>query len=366
MNVFNAITMARASLPHLTLSQRVVDKMVRNASVYETETGESLVGFAIKSLARPEPDLYVLDTIAPDASAIRRGAYFEQGDDLQGDMFTWWYDNWNAFRKQQRDSSNKAKDPLWEAKWDVPLLHLGDWHKHPGTLIEPSWGDRDTARGAIADKIADGESSAQLLAILATIWDRSQDESFSVTEPEETKNHQPRPIKVPIEGNALVRLDCWYMSRRVRRFVRLTPTVVPDNTLPTLAPMGWHLSQLDRLERELALLSGAGYSVSVEQHDADDVPPLEICLALARPNSPRVLILVTQANYPSVRPTIRTAPMAGMKDVAEDGDLFMSLWKRAEPLPENDYPTWEWNEEHTILDVVRDVEAKLIQGSAVK
>src|SRR5476649_747656 len=232
MNIFNAITVARAALPRLTLSQRVVDKMVRNASVYDTETGESLVGFALKSLGRFEPDLYVIDTIAPDASAIRHGTYFEQGDDLQGDIFNWWYDNWNGYRKQQRDSSVRITDGIWAAKWDVPLLHLGDWHKHPGMLIEPSWGDADTARGAIADQVAERvEGGAQLLVILATIWDRTQDEPFSVTESEETKNQQPRPIKVPVDGDALVRLDCWYMSRRIRRFVRLTPTVTPDDTL---------------------------------------------------------------------------------------------------------------------------------------
>src|SRR5258708_6834064 len=108
MNLFSAITVSRASLPKLTLAQRVVDKMVRNAAVYDTETGESLVGFAMKQLGRAEPDLYVIETIAPDASAIRRGAYFEQGDDLQGDMFTWWYDAWNQYRKLRSGSYGNA------------------------------------------------------------------------------------------------------------------------------------------------------------------------------------------------------------------------------------------------------------------
>ena len=58
--------------------------------------------------------------------------------------------------------------------------------------------------------------------------------------------------------------------------------------------------------------------------------------------------------------------MAGMKNVGDNEDLFLSLWRQSEPLPQSDYPGWDWNADHTILDMVRDVEAKLAQGSAVK
>src|SRR5215510_10124988 len=190
MNVFHALAVARATLPRLTLAQRVIDQIVRNALIYQTETGESLVGFAIRSLGRPEPDLYVIDTIAPDESAIRRGAYFEQGDDLQGDIFTWWFDNWNLFRARRRGSYGNAIG----AKWDVPLAHLGDWHKHPGTLIEPSWGDSDTARNHIADETT---KTPQLLAILATVWNKEISDAYDAGEPPDSD--QPRPIKVPID-----------------------------------------------------------------------------------------------------------------------------------------------------------------------
>src|SRR5262245_46617198 len=104
MNTFHAITVARASLQRLTLSQRVVDRIARKAAVYETETGESLVGFAIKRRGRNEPDLYVMETIAPDESAVRLGAYFEQGDDVQADTFNWWADSWKLLRELKRDT----------------------------------------------------------------------------------------------------------------------------------------------------------------------------------------------------------------------------------------------------------------------
>src|SRR5258708_37710576 len=120
MNVIHKIRVARATLPRLTIAQRVVDRMARHASVYETETGESLVGFAIKTLGRNEPDLYVVETIAPDASAIRDGTYFEQGDDLQDDIFTWWSQTWDEYQNHQLNPSAKTKSPPWTAKWDVP------------------------------------------------------------------------------------------------------------------------------------------------------------------------------------------------------------------------------------------------------
>src|SRR5215216_3794897 len=112
MNIFHAIAVAGGALPRLTLSQRVVDTIVRNAQNYATETGESLVGFAMKIRGRPEPDLYVIDTIAPDVTAIRHEVYFVQGDDLQGDIFNWWSDNWDLMRHR-------------DARWDVTLEHLG-------------------------------------------------------------------------------------------------------------------------------------------------------------------------------------------------------------------------------------------------
>src|SRR5215212_4263339 len=94
MNLFHAMAAAGSGLPRLTLAQRVVDNLVRNAQRYDTETGEVLVGFAVDIAGRQEPDLYVLDTVAPDASAIRHDVMFVQGDDLQGDVFNWWSDNW--------------------------------------------------------------------------------------------------------------------------------------------------------------------------------------------------------------------------------------------------------------------------------
>lgn len=348
MNMLHTLAVERAGLPRVTIAQRVVDKMVRGALIYQTETGESLIGLPVQAVGRFEPDLYVLDTIAPDDSAVRRGAYFEQGDDLQGDIFNWLYDNWNVLRAARTDGS--------EARWNVPLSHLGDWHKHPGTLTEPSWGDNDTAFDHIFDEQA---GKPYLLAILATVWDRGQAHQ---TDEAESMLMGESPLKVDIDDETTIRLDCWYISRRTRRFVHLTPTVQPDNALPTLPPISWHLSSPERTRQEVETLSNAGYAVSLEEWEADGKPPRELCLTLARRGSERILIVITQADYPRTMPTIRTVPMKLMSTIPEGADLFKALWEASLPLPAASYPAWVWNSDRTICELVQAVEEKVAQS----
>ncbi len=345
MNMLHTRAVERAGLPRVTLAQRVVDKMVHGSLIYDTETGEALIGLAVQTVGRYEPDLYVLDTVPPDDSAVRRGAYFEQGDDLQGDILNWLFDNWNDFRQRP--------DSTLEARWNVPLGHMGDWHKHPGTLTEPSWGDTDTALDHVFD---DHAGKPYLLAILATVWDREQ---AHVLDEAEMPDLGEAPIKIDIDEQRTVRLDCWYMSRRTRRFIHLTPTVQPDSALPMPPLIGWHLSTPDRLRREIEGLSQAGYSVSVDEWDADQQPPRELCLTLARRGSDRILIAATKADYPAMMPTLRTVPMKLMSTIPEGTDLFPELWKASQPLAKEAYPTWAWHADRTILELVQAVEEKV-------
>ncbi len=357
MNVFHTIAVARASLPRLTIAQHVVDTIVQNALVYDTETGQSLVGFPVKVLGRPEPDLYVIDTISPDEEdTVRRAAQFVQGDEWQSEIFAWWSDNWDQYRTRRRGSYGNALG----AKWDVSLAHLGDWHKHPGTLTEPSWGDSDTARHHISDPEA---KTPQLLAILATVWDRAYSERVDPPEAVENNMHVA-PLRIPIDAQKLVRIDCWYMSRMTRRFVRLGPQVVADRLLPTLPALGWHLTNLDRMDRETEALRQEGYVMSVWTYDADELPPLEVCLMLDRYRAQHILIVVTDADYPATMPKIRVAPASAVNDIPKDADLFTELWKKSEPVPKDAYPTWEWTPTRTILDLVKAVEAKLPERNA--
>ncbi len=366
MNRFHALAMARASLPRLTLAQRVVDRIVRNALTYETETGEALVGLSIKPFGRIEPDLYVLETIAPDDSLaqgdsapdrpVRERYAFVQGDDLQMDIFNWWYDNWQQFRERRRGSYGNAVG----AKWDAPLAHLGDWHKHPGTMVEPSGGDFETAYRHVMDR----EHGAPELVILATVWDPAQAERVTADDPQDVvgatrPDDQPQPLKIPVDGNTLVRLDCWYISRRTHRFVRLAQMVADDKVMPVLPVVGWHLGDF-RLNEEVKALNKAGYFPSVEICDADQVPPLEICLPMARRDGQHILIAITQADYPATKPTFRFAPLSAAQGVPEGKKRFEAIWQASRPVPAEAYAA-PWTPESRLVDLVNAVEPYLEQ-----
>ncbi len=348
MNRLHTLAVERAGLPRVTLAQRVVDAMVRGAGLYATETGESLIGLPVAVMGRYEPDLFVLDTIAPDNTAVRRSAYFEQGDDLQGDILNWLSDNWNDARRRP-----DAIDSVVEPRWNVTLQHLGDWHKHPGTLTEPSWGDTDTAINYIFDEHA---GKPYILAILATVWDR---DAAHATDLAESLLPGESPLKIDVDEATTIRLDCWYISRRTRRFVHLTPVVQPDSVLPKLPIVGWHLRTPDRMKREIEALSKAGYAVSLDEWDSDKKPPRELILTLGRRGSDRVLIAVTGADYPASRPELRSAPVKTMAAVAEGSDPIPALWAASVPLPSGDYPAWNWNTERTILELVQAVDEKV-------
>lgn len=366
MNKYYNLALNRAQLPRLTLSQRVIDKIVANALTYPTETGENLVGLAVNIPGRIEPDMYVLDTIAPDDSAVRRGAYFEQGDDVQGEIFNWYADNWEEFRERRRHSYGNAIG----AKWDVPLANVGDWHKHPGTLTHPSGGDFETAYQHVFDE---KEGEPQILVILATVWDRayanadeSADPEMMVGITEHTKEiDKPRPLKIPITDDTLVRIDFWYMSRKTRRFVRLAPIVTEDSLLPNLPPVSWHVTNQDRLRSELESLTEDGYKVlRLQGFNADNVPPLEICLQVLRMTGKYVYTIVTKATYPAERPVIRYAPIESIPD--NTPHIFAPIWAQSQPVPEDCYPIEAWKPDNMMVDLLRTVEVKLKQKLAEK
>src|SRR5688500_7072027 len=89
---------SRGIVPNLLISQRMVDRVVEAASHFlADETGETMVGLVLDAGDVPEsmPSIYVLDTIAPDASVVRRSHMFEQGDEAQEDIYYWLRDNWD-------------------------------------------------------------------------------------------------------------------------------------------------------------------------------------------------------------------------------------------------------------------------------
>ncbi|GIV80893.1 MAG: hypothetical protein KatS3mg051_0247 [Anaerolineae bacterium] len=339
-------------LPRLVLAERVLDKIVQGALRYpEPETGEAMVGLIVPQPGRLEPDVYVLETISPGPDAVREWGRFEQGDDWQGDVFHWWHVNWEAFRELRRPSYGKAL----AAKWDVPLAHVGDWHKQPGDMIAPSGGDARTARAMIEDK----ETPVELVvAPIVTMYPLTEvstnEEGVEEASVQGMPSLGPQSIVRRCEEEGwLVRIDFWYMSRRAPRFVAVAPVVWPDDRLPALPPLAWHLAHPRRFEQEYDLLREAGYTVDVVRWDADGRPPYEICFAVFKEGASQVVLLVTGMDYPNTMPAVRVAPLV---TVEEDQDMFETLYAASRPLLTTQLPDWPWDSRRTLIELVWHVE----------
>jgi hypothetical protein len=396
MNMADQLPDANPDVPRVVLARRVIDKMLRGALLYpEPETGEAMVGLVVPQAGRTEPDIYVLDTISPGEHAVREWGLFEQGSEWQGDVFHWLYVNWEAFRDLRRPSYGRAL----AAKWDVPLSHVGDWHKQPGDMTEPSVGDAQTARRMIDDsetpvehivapivtlyrlRPAQAELSAAPASEQAAEEEPSQTPDVSVTSEEpiapgvmdqETADqmsdkaaaeHKPpwAIIETLEDKGWIVRIDFWYMSKRAKRFAPVTPVVWPDDRLPGLPPVAWHLQHPRRFDQEYNLLTEAGYAIDVVRWDADGRPPYEICFSVYKPGSKHVFVLVTPVDYPAQMPALRVAPLVR---VEEDEDVFEKLYTTSKPVLMNRLPDWAWDSKRTLVELVWHVEQTLDEDGA--
>ncbi len=327
--------------PRVVLAERVIRKMAVGASLYmEEETAEALVGLVIANEGDREPDIYVLDTIAPDQGAIDRETFMvAQGDELQDEIMYWLAINWRRFRELRRHSYGSAL----AGKWDSPLRYLGDWHKHPGHMFWPSHGDLMTALDIMLDP---ANEMPQILAPIVTIvppWPEGEDPPGDGFD-----------LYARQEDGPIVRINFWYLSSKMRQFVAARPEVQSDQALPAVPTIAWHLVDRDRFQEEFELLSSDGLAVSVVEWDADERPPMEVCFLVGRVGGEQVTILVTDKNYPAVPPRVRVAPML---QVGEDEDLFQRLWAESEALAPEELYGWTWSPEKRLIELVHHIEA---------
>lgn len=379
-------------VPRVVFTERVIEKILRGALLYpDMETGEALIGLVVPQAGRSEPDIYVLDTIGPGDQAVREWGMFEQGDDWQGDVLHWLHVNWEAFRELRRSSYGNAL----AAKWDVPLMHVGDWHKQPGNMIAPSGGDEQTGRRMINDRETPVEYLIAPIVTMYPLHDESDDvgaaisvstttvtaqtpaedaessdaqaeakesgvvESFDITlaPAEPMPEEKPNTIIRTLEDEGWrVRIDCWYMSKRQKRFVATVPIVWPNDRLPGLPALAWHLAYPRRFDQEFSLLKDAGYMVDVVRFDADGRPPYEICFSVYRSGNDHVILLVTSSDYPTAMPAIRIAPLVS---VDEGEDVFEKLYEASRPVLMTELPDWEWDSKRTLIELVWHIEKLL-------
>lgn len=333
---------SRGIVPNLVLSQRAVNKMLSAAGQYiADETGEAMLGFIVEN-DTPEglPTIYVIDTISPDETAIRRSHTFQQGDDIQDEIMIWLRENWNYYREQ-----NRGTDLLPE-RFDIPISYLGDWHKQPGSMIQPSHGDLMTALAWLDD----GEVNMEYLLV-----------------PIVTVGHEPiigmsdvqvNYITVPMDNGTDMRVDWWYIHRDVRVFQPLHPVVVQEQELPAMMKYSWHVVYEERLNEEYILLENDGAWLStLILWEADEKVPLEICFIMARQGARHLLLLLTDADYPQVAPQARIASSFRGLDLTDEYKAFEDLWERSEPVETP--PDFKWSRALHLVDYVIAIEEHL-------
>jgi hypothetical protein len=331
------MTNLSGNVPNLVLAQRVINKMATAAGQYiEDETGEAMVGLVDPGTnTNGHPTLYVLDTIAPDESAVREMHTFQQGDERQYEIFTWLLDNWAVQREQFKQSPEMAK-------FDLPLVHLGDWHKQPGYMIAPSGGDLMSA----IDQLHDRERGLDFLLVpIVTLGHPA------TLKPGASVNY----VTVPDDEDGATRVDFWYIQRELRAFQPIAPTVYPDDRLPALAPLPWHIINEARASIEIGQLEHDNMLLSpFVLWNASKTTPLDICFIAARRGQTKLLILCTPYDFPHKPPTARVAPFVSMLDEDDIYDMFEKLWAQSEPVA--DPPNWKWEQDQYLIDYVHAVE----------
>lgn len=313
-------------VPNLVIAQRVLDRMAAAARTHiEDETGEALVGLRVEGLTGV-PTLYVLDTIAPDDTAVRMFHTFQQGDERQDELIWWLQENWRGARA--------TLAPAF-ARFNVPLIYLGDWHKQPGAMIAPSDGDLHTALAWLDDP---SNHTDWMLAPIVTFIEPSH----AVTPPPGSAY-----LTLRTDQGLALRVDFWFIDSRRRLFVPIAPAAYPNDQLPALAPYPWHLLDASRFDAEIRRIEQAGYFVSVTLWPAEADRPLAVCLMAARVGSDVLVLLVTPHDFPAQPPTVRTAPLVPMGTEEDLYAVFAQAWATSTVVP------CPWNPDEGLIGLIR-------------
>ena len=341
--MIRSLQMARHRVPNLVVARRVLARMAAAAQHFiEDETGEALVGLVVPGeRTNGVPTVYVLDTIAPDESAVRQLHTFQQGDARQDEIIWWLQENWRLYRQRRQTSFGGAL----QAKWDVPLRYLGDWHKQPGYMIQPSIGDQMTALSWLDD--ADNGMDFLIAPIL------------TLGHPSTTIEGTPGAnfVTLPHTDDTHMRVDFWYIDRTLRLFQPVAPAIYPDDQLPGLPAYPWHLTDPARFDEEHRLMQRDGLALTVVLWNATEPPPLEVCFLTARVGADRVLIVITGWDYPQRPPHARVAPFRHMGPDDDLYSIFAQMWDESQPV--DNPPGWKWTPEKYLADYIQAVETSL-------
>jgi proteasome lid subunit RPN8/RPN11 len=209
------------------------------------ETGGPLLGTVQRSWERERLLLIVavLGTVPPGPAVRGKPSSVGLGKDRDGERAV------SALR-------------WWRAVTGLELIHLGDWHKHPSGLPEPSPGDEMTALRMSAGSPA----PVWLTAIVAG----GAPPRFH----REAGSGRLKPVTVTVEGEAI----------------------------PHLPALPWHIADSPRFVAECRLLNAAGITVKVGAASGPERPG--VLVRLHRDGAAPITV-VTGARYPHEPPVLR-------------------------------------------------------------
>lgn len=329
---FNVLPKATVTAtPMISVTRRVLLKMAIATLRYpDLETGEAMVGINVADEDQP-PQLIVLETIAPSESTVREWGHVEMGDGWQHAVFEWWHVNWQQYRLLRRQSYGNAK----AAKWDTPLLFLGDWHKQPG-MIRPSGGDLRTAKQLLRE--------SNLPYLLVPILNFAHELLADI---------DVNTVVMELNQRVL-RVDFWQLRRRSNYFEPVTVAVIEDESVPRLPAIAWYLDNAERYDRELYTLEAASINVmDITPWAGRKHPPLDIGWLLHPFGAEYAIVVLTPATYPHRPPTWRISPLLRPQ---QGEDVFELCFNASQPL-QDVLPNW--TPQHHLLDGVRIIKERL-------
>lgn len=317
----------KRQIPTVVVPYRVLKAMVDETMAHPlTETGHAMVGIETAS-----PLMIVVLGVVPDIEeTMRHGGGFRQGGDDQVNIFRWLAYHWERQREasRQQPSDWQLGQPVPKGyvpkQLDCALGHLGDWHRHPGGFGVPSTTDRRQAEEILHDQKG---GRAQLLMPIVTI-SRDARLVFRVQGPE---------VLIQDIGPE-VRIRWFYASRELvskplggERIIQVPPVIVPNEQLPWLPPVPWHLMDPWRLRRELASLKEKGCQVGMAVKEMGGDPLIrEICFGVDHPDWKKRLLIITSWDYPRSKPVTRVFPKPAKEEpeaqVAQAKSAVVPSW----------------------------------------
>lgn len=286
----------RPMLPATVLVRPDVFRTIASACAAsgEHETGGPLFGTVQRTWDGPHSALLVavLGTPPPGPSLDGRRASVTLGEGSDGER-------------------ERAALRWWRAVSGIDLVHVGEWHKHPSGMPEPSAGDCATAH----DLQHDAMTPVWLEAVAVGDTDATEQLAGDghVTRVQRGHGDHVEVRFFRADGRGGLAAEC----------------VLPEGiALPGLPPLPWHVIDPARFAAECRLLDAAGVAVQVAPSAPGD--PLGLALRLSG-DGLGALTVRTGPGYP------REAPV-----VLDERGVTRPLWRA-------------WSSERFLLDAAREV-----------